>query len=239
MIYNRHYIDVEKYVDMDKFDAIHPDICSGFVIAKDVVSLGYLDLYEPNKPFVNLDLYKNGLKPVWYLYDQYKLFPVDHPIKVAGSKFENENDLILYITYALGAHNPYKVYQVISQEDDFQSINFLSTIEWINNLTIFTKIKSAYFLIVEGGGTSIEHSDPEWPGDKAIHEFVYIRSDLNRPFYIRSAGTTERSYLKTRAVYFNDHDYHGSDPCPQTTYMLRVDGEFTEEFRQQLRNENV
>ena len=232
-IYGKYFIDVEHYIDIAAFKTIHANICQGFVLAQRDAHLGLLSLYEPNKEFVNLDTYKNNLKPVWYMYDKFIALPDDHPIKIAGSQFNN-NDLILYITYAFGAHNPYKVYEVFNHTEKFESTHFLPVVSWLNNLKIFSHIENAYFLIVEGGGISIEHSDPEHDDIKKTREFIYVRSDLNRPFYIKDISTDKKVYINTQAVYFNDQDYHGSDSCPQSTYVLRIDGIFTEEFKSQL-----
>lgn len=234
-VYGKTYVDVERFIDMDGFKSIHAEICRDFVLAKEEVSFGYLSLYEPNKPFVNLDIYKDGLKPVWYYYDIFKNLPSDDPIRVAAEGIDNENDLILYIQYVYRAHNPYKIYQIIDREKNIESKYFASTRKWINDLDIFEKVRSAFFLIVEGGGTSIEHSDPEFPGDNTIHEFVHIRQQYQRPFYVKDIETEEKVYLNTRAACFNDLDYHGSDPCSHTTYALRIDGTYTPEFREFLK----
>lgn len=235
-VYGKPFVDIEDSINMDEFESLHPSICRDFVLAKDTASLGYLSLYEPNKAFVNLDYYASGLKPVWYFYDQFKTLPDTHPFKIASSQFDNENDFIRYITYLYGAHNPYKIFQIIDANNNFESSYFTEVIAWIKKLPIFSSIKSAYFLIVEGGGTSIEHSDPEFQGDESLHEFIYVRQGTTRPFYVKDLDTGEKIYLNTRATCFNDQDYHGSDPCWQTTYMLRIDGVFTDVFRQGLIN---
>ena len=234
-IYGKAYIDIEQYIDMNAFENLHAQICRGFILGQPNVSLGYLDLYEPNKPFVNLGIYTNGIRPVWYFYDQYKLLPDDHPIKISAAGLEG-NDLIRYITYVYGAHNPYRIHEVLNKENNFESEYFPFVLDWIKNLPIFSHVKSAYFLIVEAGGSSIEHSDPEFEGDKSLHEFIYVRQNTKRPFYVRHFETNEKVYMNSRASCFNDQDYHGSDPCQETTYMLRVDGIFTDSFREILKN---
>lgn len=237
-INNKPYTDVSNYVDMDKFSLLHPEICSGFVLAKQLVTLGMLYAEEEDQKFVNLDVYEDGLKPVWYMYNKYLALPDNDPLKIAGSKFE-DNDLILYLTYALGAHNPYKIYTLFNFAEGWKNdptlrsyspehIYFPSVVEWVNNLKIFSHIGRAYFLILDAGGTSIEHCDPKQNG---LNEFIHIRSDLDRPFYIRDMDTSEKIYINTKAAYFNDQDYHGGDPISKSTYVLRIDGIFTEEFK--------
>lgn len=238
-INGRPYIDVSEDVDISKFKSLHAEICRGFVLAKDHVQLGMLYAHEKDQEYVNLNAYKDGLKPVWYMYNKFNALPNDHPIKIAGSEFSN-NDLILYLTYALGAHNPYKIFMLFVDEwcdNSFQRmyspehIYFSSVLEWINNLSIFSHISRAYFLILDGGGTSIEHCDPK---DNGLNEFIHIRSDLDRPFYVRDIETSEKFYIDTLASYFNDQDFHGGDPVNKSTYVLRIDGTFTEEFKNKI-----
>ena len=40
--------------------------------------------------------------------------------------------------------------------------------------------------------------------------------------------------INTRAAWWNDVDLHGGNRVMAQTYSLRIDGKFTEEFRQQL-----
>ena len=95
---------------------------------------------------------------------------------------------------------------------------------------IFSHIGKAYFLVVEGGGISFEHCDSN-PHNGIINEFIHIRSDLDRPLFVRDTNTSKKVYIDTKAVYFDDQCYHGGDATAKSTYALRIDGIFTEKFR--------
>jgi len=241
-INNKPYVDVSQYIDLKKFESLHPNICSGFVQAKNQCELGLLEVDKSDQKFINLNLYEENLKPVYHLYDIYRSMPEDDPVKIAGSMFK-DNDLILYLTYALGAHNPFKIYSLFDFTKGWESDKncrkyspiakyFPSVIEWINDIEIFSYIGKAYFLILEGGGISIEHCDPSNSGK--LNEFIHIRPDLSRPFYVKDMNTSKKFYIDTKAVYFNDQDYHGGDPTPKSTYALRIDGKFSEKFKKKI-----
>jgi hypothetical protein len=242
-INNKPFVDVSTFIDLNSFSSLHPEICNGFVKAKNLCELGLLDVDKIDQEHINLSNYDDRLKPIYYLHDIFKSLPDDDPVKIAGSKFQG-NDLILYLTYALGAHNPFKIYSLFNFTDDWMmdssirnyteiSQYFPSLINWINQLKVFSHIGKAYFLVLEGGGISIEHCDLN-PRDGVINEFIHIRSDLTRPFYIKDMNTSEKFYINTKAVYFNDQDYHGGDATPNSTYALRIDGVFSDEFRKHI-----
>ena len=56
-------------------------------------------------------------------------------------------------------------------------------------------------------------------------------ADLDRPLYVRDTNTSKKVYIDTKAVYFDDQCYHGGDATAKSTYALRIDGIFSEEFR--------
>ena len=41
-------------------------------------------------------------------------------------------------------------------------------------------------------------------------------------------------YLNTRAAWWNDVDWHGGERIMEQSYSLRIDGKFTESFREKL-----
>jgi hypothetical protein len=244
-LYGKPYIDVSEYIDLNYYESLHPAICQGFVLSRPYAGYGDLECAIEDQKFVNLDAYSDGLKPVWYMYEKFKNLDDCDPFKKMGLQFHN-NDLILYLTYAFGAHNPYKTYMLFNYYDNWENNklkrelslgheNFLPVIDWIDKLPIFSCVGRAYFLILEPGGTSIEHCDPS-PNPDTYREFIHIRSDIGRPFYIRDKDTNEKFYMKEKAVYFNDQDFHGGDPINRASYALRIDGIFTEDFRNQLKS---
>jgi hypothetical protein len=117
---------------------------------------------------------------------------------------------------------------------------FPEVIEWVKGLVtrnIFSHIGRAGFFIQEAGGISFEHKDPtvdpEFP--EVLSEFIHIRVNLNRPFYVKDIESQEKFYINTCITYWNDQDFHGGDTIMEPSYAFRIDGIFTEEFRKNLR----
>lgn len=239
-IQDKPYIDLSNYLDLESFDKLHPEICRGFVLAKtkNLSYRGNLLLDKADQEQVNLEIYNDTIKPVWYRYEEYLELPEDHPIKV-GAKNLNQNELALYLKYAMGAYDPYQVFPLFVHRGgcirELSTISelFLNVIKWIDEINIFTRVSKAYFLLLEPDGISIEHKDPS-DDPNVLREFVHIRSDIDRPFYIKKSKDSEKVYVDARVSYFNDQNWHGGEGVRKSSYALRIDGSFTEEIKKNL-----
>ena len=64
------------------------------------------------------------------------------------------------------------------------------------------------------------------------HEFIWFRTNLNKPFYLFNADTQEKLYVASYSAWFDTvNQFHGSEGAPGLTFSIRVDGVFTDEFR--------
>jgi hypothetical protein len=64
------------------------------------------------------------------------------------------------------------------------------------------------------------------------HEFVWFRSNLEKPFYMLEPTTGEKLYVAGHSAWFDTvNQYHGGDATGQLSWSIRVDGQFTEAFR--------
>jgi hypothetical protein len=65
-----------------------------------------------------------------------------------------------------------------------------------------------------------------------LHEFVWFRTNLDKPFYMLDPATGERKYVEGHCAWFDTvNQFHGGDGRDGLTWSIRVDGEFTDEFR--------
>ena len=237
MILGKPYIDMTPFLDMTTFDYLHPEICKGFVLSKtrNLSYRGNLILDKIDQDHVNLDIYDENSRPVWYRYEEYLRLADNHPIKIIGETL-NHTELTLYLKYVLNAYDPYQVFPLFtkkkSEERKLSTISelFPTVIEWIDNISVFSHISQAYFLLLEADGVSLEHCDPTHEPN-VLREFIHIRSSLDRPFYVKNSKDSEKIYIDCRACYFNDQDWHGGDGVRKSSYALRVDGTFTNEFK--------
>jgi hypothetical protein len=64
------------------------------------------------------------------------------------------------------------------------------------------------------------------------HEFIWFRTNCDKPFYMFDPVSGERSYVEGHSAWFDTvNQYHGGDATGELAWSIRVDGRFTEAFR--------
>ena len=75
-----------------------------------------------------------------------------------------------------------------------------------------------------------DHTDPE-----VCHEFIWFRTNLDKPFYMLNHETGEKLYVASHSAWFDTvNQFHGSDPREGLSFSVRVDGIFTDDFRRRI-----
>jgi hypothetical protein len=64
------------------------------------------------------------------------------------------------------------------------------------------------------------------------HEFVWMRTNLAKPFYMLDPATGERLPVASHSAWFDTvNQYHGADASGGLSFSIRVDGRFSDDFR--------
>lgn len=255
-INNQPYYDIENFLDMKEFDRLQPEIIRGFADAREFAKEGTW-----MKPAFRVEdmSYIPNWKPIYKAIEEFLALPDDDPIKQGGidlyrdfQDFRIRNRFTRYIKMAMGAYDPYIYYFLWEQGswDDRtaprkltpEAEYFPNTVKWVESLvgTIFEDIGRVIFFHCEADGIPFEHRDLD--GTKGIqdgytphrNEFIHIRPNLKKPFYLWDPENQNKIYINSRAAWWNDQDWHGGDRLMQQSYGLRIDGKFTENFRKQL-----
>jgi hypothetical protein len=67
------------------------------------------------------------------------------------------------------------------------------------------------------------------------HEFLWFRTNFKKQFYMLDQKTGEKKYVDTYSAWFDSvNQYHGSDGYDGLSFSIRVDGKFTDEFRDSI-----
>ena len=67
------------------------------------------------------------------------------------------------------------------------------------------------------------------------HEFIWFRTNRKKPFYMFNYQTGEKKYVESHSAWFDSvNQFHGSDPSDGLSFSIRVDGKFTDEFREKI-----
>ena len=251
------YINLDQYLDIEGFKKLHPEISKGMAVARDFAKEG--TWMAPGFTFEDMS-YTLNWKPIYQALEEFQLLADDNPIKIEGMKlmpsdfgdYKQRNMFTRYLKMALGAYDPY-IYYFLWEEGSWddrtaerklteEAQHFPETVKWTEQLikdNIFEHIGRVIFFHCEADGVPFEHRDLDakngmnqsFPHN---NEFIHIRPNTKKAFYLWDPETKNKTYLNTRAAWWNDQDWHGGERIMEQSYALRIDGKFTEEFRKTL-----
>ena len=67
------------------------------------------------------------------------------------------------------------------------------------------------------------------------NEFVWFRTNLVKPFYVLNHLTGDKKYVESYSAWFDAvNQFHGSERAEGLSFSVRVDGKFTDEFKEKI-----
>ena len=260
-INNIPYFDMEKYLDMDAFTSMQPEIIRGFAEAREFAKEG--TWMKPGFTFDNMS-YKINWKPIYQAMEEFMALPKDDPIYLGGidmfkdfNNYKQRNKFTRYLKMAMGAYDPY-IYYFLWEEGSWddrtaprklteEAAYFPNVVKWVEQLItdgVFEHIGRVIFFHCDHDGIPFEHRDLDAKNGVNItfphrNEFIHVRPNTKKAFYLWDPESKNKTYLNTRAAWWNDQDWHGGEKIMEQSYSLRIDGKFTEEFRKKLGIEHL
>ena len=258
-INGKPYFDLSQHIDLDRFKNLQPEILKGFAEARIYAKEG--TWMTPGFKLTDMS-YQLHWKPIYRAMEEFLALPNEDPIKQAGmslmpkdfKNFQQRNLFTRYIKMAMGAYDPY-IYYYLWEEGSWddrtaarkltsEAEYFPNTVKWVKSLigTVFEDIGRVIFFHCEADGIPFEHRDlgsqnGVWDKDQYSphrNEFIHIRPNTKKAFYLWDPENKNKVYLNTQAAWWNDQDWHGGERIMEQSYGLRIDGKFTEEFRKKL-----
>lgn len=244
---NKPYINLDQHIDLEGFKSLNYKICKGLVLSR------YKKEGNIVKPGGCEGGYELTFKPIYQALEEYNTLPEDHEIKILGKEigeFKNRDQFILFLKLTLGAYDPYQFIFLKTEEGGWESrfeekswtpdIEFFPELKiWLESLkgTVFKHLGRIIFFKAEHDCIAPLHRDLILPDETDYfdhrHEFIHIRPNLDKPFYIWD-GNSQMILVESHAAFFNDQDWHSGGKVNKQTYSLRIDGPFTDEFRKQI-----
>ena len=113
-----------------------------------------------------------------------------------------------------------------------EAAEFALLMDFIETLPFASK--GRILLIYDGGGNSVPAHRDHMSTD-VCHDFIWMRTNLRKPFYLLNPSTGEKAYVEGYSAWFDTvNQYHGSDAADGLTFSIRVDGHFTDEFKSRV-----
>lgn len=247
-INSQPFINLEPYIDIEGFTNLHYKICKGIVQSE----------YKKEGNIVMMGGWNNQYdltwKPICFALDEYYALPEDHEIRKIGreiGELDNRDEFVLFLKLALGAYDPYQFIFLKTEEGGWESRfeekqwtpdikHFPELREWLEQLvgTVFTHLGRIIIFKAEHDCQMPMHRDLIYPNETDYfdhrHEFIHLRPNLDKPFYIWDYETDQKILTDKRAIFFNDQDWHAGGKTNKQSYSIRIDGPFTGEFRKKL-----
>ena len=249
-INGKQYFDLDNIIDVETWKGLHPTICKGLVLSKHKKEG---NLYTCAG--IEASPHYGYRKFTYQAIAEYNALPTNHPIKVVGEELGgigNRDQFVQYLKLALGAYDCYQFIFLKTEEGGWETrfdekawtpdAEFFPELKlWLDNLVttgIFKHLGRIIFFKQEHDTMPGIHRDlyqgtaTDYPMHR--HEFIHLTPDANKGMFLWNATTDTRTMIECRASFWNDLDWHSASPSPEQTYSLRIDGIFTDEFRQQL-----
>lgn len=232
------YLNLENFISLDVFDSLQDEIHTALIEGKKYAVSGtwnkqLTDDRVTSKP--------KGLKLLSDAMDEFLALPDNDPIKDAGLKLyrENKSFFTTYLKLNIQAYDPFHYYTLIGRvrEQDQPLLELMPGIsDWLKNdlkvkNKVFAHIEKVTFIVCDANGITWDHKDLD-----CMEDFIYIRPNLEKPVYIWNPITKTKTYVNSRAVSWDANSWIGAEQINSQTYALRLEGIYTEEFRQKIKN---
>jgi hypothetical protein len=156
---------------------------------------------------------------------------------------------MLFLKFKYGVYFPWQVfYELIptfnwEDKSNGQGKAFTSEARrWFPRLIAFVQtlpfavVGRCNILGLEADHHGTVHQDGD-PDDRAAEHFVTLCPRKNKRLFLWDEDTRTKTYVQSRAYWFNDHGYHGVEKDPYFRYSIRVDGVFQDAFVERLRQD--
>jgi hypothetical protein len=254
------YIDLERYVDTRALEALDDEIA----YALTQVPLEYtggshktMGIVPPSlvdEPYIDYGhVIRRFTKAEFQIFVSLSDTPDEFDIeRYQEYEFGEEREWplsrkqMLYLKFKYGVYFPWQVFYemipTLNWEDKANGFgkdftpeakrHFPRLIEFVKGLP-FEVIGRCNLLGLEANhhGTVHQDGDPEEPN---ADQFITLCPKRNKRLFLWDEAAKKKTFVLSRAYWFNDHGYHGVEPAPYFRYSVRVDGVFRQDFLERL-----
>jgi hypothetical protein len=235
---------LDEYMEAPDWEKLHNEVSLGIAKA------------EWSKKFVSSGVHKNWAeKEITTTFMDLKNKLTEEQLKIFVSL--NSTDEKIKFLNAL-THTPHPfwviflrwnkrvektgVYNKATPEDCFWTPNaklFPSLVKLIESMP-FDGIGRVMFFMTEANNQTVPHYDvanDEQRAEKPNDDFIWLSTKpKSKGIYVMDGETLEKVYPDPtkKFVWWNEMDYHGTDPVDHFSFSIRIDGKFKPEVKAKL-----
>lgn len=256
------FLVFDDVLDYSKFDELHEEICLGLLNVDWGYTGGShkkMGIVPPE--FLNDEYADYGIVISNFSDEEFEQFMRLADRRVAidmknwrDISFGEDGEIglswkqILYLKVKYGVYFPWKAFVEFLPGDtnwntkhlynlefpEYITLSFPKTCDYIRKLP-FKSIGRCNLMGLEANDHGTIHRDNyEMRENPPVNDFITIAPKLNKDLFLYDAKSGEKVFVPGRIYTFNDMNYHGVAAAPHFRYSIRIDGIFTDEFRQQI-----
>jgi hypothetical protein len=154
------------------------------------------------------------------------------PYTLGGSSSERPGSKMIYLSYSERPDDYFDLDKTELWHPTENANEFALLMEFIRTLPF--RATGRMLIMYDTAPRAItphrDHIETE-----VCHEFIWFRTNLDKPFFMLNHKTNEKKYVNTYTAWFDSvNQYHGSDGFDGLCFSVRVDGRFTDEFRSRI-----
>lgn len=226
-VLGKPFLNLDQFLDIEALDKITDDIILG--IAKTRTTSGpsnsgpgYLDKTKNSVPEIQRQILANAEHPYYHLLKNLKGWEAQTFIQYKWPSHVLGSCILLRLSSSYDEKN------LSSKSIDLPAIShFSSLIKWVSDQNIFKETGRVVILLNDPYSKAIEHSDYA-DGKSRKDHFIWMNPLERKKFFIKEGN--EKHYVTSKVAFFDSANIHGSDPSDTSTFSIRFDGIFTEEF---------
>jgi hypothetical protein len=154
------------------------------------------------------------------------------PFLLHGDSPDRPGSRMIELTRSREPENYYDLDRTEVWEPAAEAAGFALLMDFIKTLPFAATGRILIMYDASGRAVSAhkDHDDTD-----LCHEFIWFRTNLRKPFYMLDPATGERAYVAGYSAWFDTvNQFHGADASGELSFSIRVDGIFSEEFRNSI-----
>jgi hypothetical protein len=154
------------------------------------------------------------------------------PFRLAEKAPDKPGSKMVYLSQPKGEDNYYDLDNPDAWQPAEGAAEFSELMEFIATLPFQATARMIIMYDPEGRAVTAHRDHVSYD---LCHEFIWFRTNLRKPFYMLNEHTSEKQYVESHSAWFDSvNQFHGGDATGELAISIRVDGQFSDDFRAQI-----
>jgi hypothetical protein len=223
-------VETDDFIDIETLKSLEIDIVKGICKSEHIMAT-----YGPNTLGGRPNFYNTHMNNI----------PSDEEMLSLYKELEKPHEKrlftkLMYGVYSGGTTVTLRTTEMYTQKNIASSnINtknynlFPSLTDYIHNILPFQSVGRILIFVNDHDLITPIHTDG-FVLDAHRNEFLWLRTNKRKQFFVYNEKTQEKHYVKGHSAFFNEQCYHGTEISNRMNFSIRIDGVFTNKFREQL-----